>query len=99
MHPTGLITALATPFDEAGALDLGAWRRLLEWQLAAGVEGVVVAGSTGEAAMLADEEYDVLLRTAVQVVAGRYREDLCLAAGEGIEAGGTPPSPVEPRYE
>ena len=71
MHPTGLITALATPFDEAGALDLGAWRRLLEWQLAAGVEGVVVAGSTGEAAMLADEEYDVLLRTAVQVVAGR----------------------------
>ena len=71
LHPTGLITALATPFDEAGALDLGAWRRLLEWQLAAGAEGVVVAGSTGEAAMLADEEYDVLLRTAVQVVAGR----------------------------
>ncbi|KAF1692478.1 4-hydroxy-tetrahydrodipicolinate synthase [Pseudoxanthomonas koreensis] len=71
MHPTGLITALATPFDEAGALDLGAWRRLLEWQLAAGVEGVVVAGSTGEASMLADDEYDTLLRTAVQAVAGR----------------------------
>ncbi len=71
LHPTGLITALATPFDEAGALDLGAWRRLLEWQLAAGVEGVVVAGSTGEASMLADDEYDLLLRTAVQVVAGR----------------------------
>jgi 4-hydroxy-tetrahydrodipicolinate synthase len=71
LHPTGLITALATPFDEAGALDLGAWRRLLEWQLAAGVEGVVVAGSTGEASMLADDEYDTLLRTAVQVVAGR----------------------------
>ena len=51
MHPTGLITALATPFDEAGALDLGAWRRLLEWQLAAGVEGVVVAnGLAGEEA-------------------------------------------------
>ena len=32
----------------------------------------------------------------VQVVAGRYREDLCLAAGEAIEAGGTPPSPVDP---
>jgi amidase len=32
----------------------------------------------------------------VQVVSGRYREDLCLAAGEAIEAGGTPPSPIGP---
>jgi amidase len=32
----------------------------------------------------------------VQVVAGRYREDLCLLAGEAIEAGGTPPMPVDP---
>jgi amidase len=32
----------------------------------------------------------------VQLVAGRYREDLCLAAGEAIEAGGVPPSPIDP---
>ena len=32
----------------------------------------------------------------VQLVAGRYREDLCLAAGEAIEAGGVPSSPVDP---
>jgi amidase len=32
----------------------------------------------------------------VQVVSGRFREDLCLAAGEAIEAGGTPPSPIDP---
>jgi amidase len=32
----------------------------------------------------------------VHVVAGRYREDLCLLAGEAIEAGGTPPSPIDP---
>jgi amidase len=32
----------------------------------------------------------------VQIVAGRYREDLCLAAGEAIEAGGTPSTPVDP---
>ena len=32
----------------------------------------------------------------VQVVSGRYREDLCLLAGEAIEAGGTPASPVDP---
>ncbi|AUC98741.1 amidase [Bradyrhizobium sp. SK17] len=32
----------------------------------------------------------------VQLVAARYREDLCLAAGEAIEAGGTPSSPIDP---
>ncbi len=33
----------------------------------------------------------------VQIVAGRFREDLCLLAGEAIEAGGTPISPIDPR--
>ncbi len=32
----------------------------------------------------------------VQMVGGRYREDVLLAAGEAIEAGGTPPAPVDP---
>jgi amidase len=32
----------------------------------------------------------------VQLVSGRYREDLCLAAGESIEAGGTPSAPIDP---
>jgi len=32
----------------------------------------------------------------VQVVAGRFREDLCLLEGEAIEAGGVPPSPIDP---
>jgi amidase len=32
----------------------------------------------------------------VQIVSGRFREDLCLAAGEAIEVGGTPPSPIDP---
>ena len=32
----------------------------------------------------------------VQLVGGRYREDILLAAAEAIEAGGTPPSPVDP---
>ena len=35
----------------------------------------------------------------VQLVAGRYREDLLLLAGEAIEAGGTPPSPIDPMQE
>ena len=32
----------------------------------------------------------------VQIVSGRYREDLCLLAGDAIEAGGVPPSPIDP---
>jgi len=68
---SGSITALATPFTAAGEIDLPAWQRLLQGQLDAGIHGVVVAGSTGEAAALYDPEYDALLRTAVEQVGGR----------------------------
>ena len=80
MRPTGSITALATPFDASGELDLDDWRRLLESQLQAGTQALVVAGSTGEAAALLDAEYDVLLRCAVEVVAGRVP----VIAGTGL---------------
>lgn len=71
MRLSGSITALATPFSVAGELDLDAWRRLLQLQLDGGTQAVVVAGSTGEAAALYEAEYDALLRTAVEMVAGR----------------------------
>ena len=80
MYLSGSITALATPFTAAGELDLDAWRRLLQRQLDGGTQGVVVAGSTGEAAALADAEYDTLLRTAVELVAGR----IPVLAGTGL---------------
>jgi 4-hydroxy-tetrahydrodipicolinate synthase len=68
---TGSITALATPFTASGELDLDAWLRLLDDQLACGTQAVVVAGSTGEAAALFDIEYSALLRSAVEHIAGR----------------------------
>ena len=68
---SGSITALATPFTADGDLDLDAWRRLLAQQLQGGTQGIVVAGSTGEAAALSDDEYETLLRIAVEAVAGR----------------------------
>jgi len=77
---SGLITALATPFQADGALDSDAWQRLLALQLKAGVQGVVVAGSTGEASTLTDEEYDGLLRSAVSVLGGR----MPVLAGTGL---------------
>ena len=71
MRLSGSITALATPFTVAGELDLDAWQRLLQQQLDGGTQAVVVAGSTGEAASLYGGEFDALLRTAVEFVAGR----------------------------
>ena len=68
---SGSITALATPFTATGELDLDAWRRLLAQQLQGGTQGIVVAGSTGEAAALTDAEYDTLLNIAAETVAGR----------------------------
>lgn len=80
MRIIGSITALATPFTADGALDVEAWRRLLQRQLDGGTQAVVVAGSTGEAAALTDDEYDTLLGTAVDVVAGR----IPVLAGTGL---------------
>jgi 4-hydroxy-tetrahydrodipicolinate synthase len=77
---SGSITALATPFTAAGELDLDAWRRLLQLQLDGGTQAVVVAGSTGEAAALYDIEYDTLLRSAVELIAGR----IPVLAGTGL---------------
>lgn len=80
MRLSGSITALATPFTVAGEIDLDAWRRLLQAQLEGGTQALVVAGSTGEAAALYDVEYDAILRTAVEFVAGRVP----VLAGTGL---------------
>ena len=79
---SGSITALATPFDADGALDRGAWKRLVESQIAAGTQGLVVAGSTGEAAALDDAEYEWLVTSAIAVSAGRVP----VLAGSGMSA-------------
>ncbi|MDQ3230162.1 MAG: 4-hydroxy-tetrahydrodipicolinate synthase [Pseudomonadota bacterium] len=77
---SGSITALATPFNTTGEVDFEVWQRLLVRQLEGGTQGVVVAGSTGEAAALYDEEYDAILRTAVEAIAGR----IPVLAGTGL---------------
>src|SRR5688572_22742255 len=71
LHLHGSITALATPFTVAGEPDFDAWARLIDRQIAGGSRGIVVAGSTGEAATLLDGEYTALLRAAVDRGRGR----------------------------
>ena len=67
----GSICALATPFDGDGALDLAAFARLVDFQLTGGTQGLVVAGSTGEAHALDAAELDLLVTQARTVVRGR----------------------------
>ncbi len=71
MEIAGSLCAIATPFDADGALDFAAFERLLDHQLAGGTQGVVVAGSTGEAHMLDEREYERLLAFAVAHIARR----------------------------
>ncbi len=64
----GVLTAMATPFDEEGRVDEAAARQLAAHLVEHGSHGVVVAGSTGEAATLDDAEHISLLRAIVAEV-------------------------------
>jgi 4-hydroxy-tetrahydrodipicolinate synthase len=79
MQISGLHTAVITPFHANGDVDVDAMRRILDIQLAGGVDGVVVTGSTGEAATLSLAEREQLWRIAVEHCAGR----ITVTAGVG----------------
>jgi len=64
----GVITAMATPFDESGAVDTDAARRLAGHLLEHGSTGLVIAGTTGECPTLTDEEEILLLRAVREEV-------------------------------
>ncbi|RIL11037.1 MAG: 4-hydroxy-tetrahydrodipicolinate synthase [Proteobacteria bacterium] len=68
----GTFSAIVTPFSADGlALDLKSLEKLLEFQLEAGVDGIVACGSTGEAATLSDVEYEQVLKHTAKIVAKR----------------------------
>jgi len=67
----GALTALVTPFDEQGRIDVPALERLVRWQVDAGIDGLVPCGTTGEGATLRPEEHAQVIETVVRVAAGR----------------------------
>jgi 4-hydroxy-tetrahydrodipicolinate synthase len=75
----GVLTAMATPFDENGGVDEGAARRLSAHLVEHGSHGVVVAGSTGESPTLTDEEQISLLSAVLDEVGG----DATVVCGTG----------------
>lgn len=67
----GIIPPLCTPFHDDFTVDTVSLRRSIDFQLAAGVHGVFVLGSSSEVAFLPDAQRRVVLQTAVDAVAGR----------------------------
>jgi 4-hydroxy-tetrahydrodipicolinate synthase len=64
----GVIPILATPFLPDEALDLESWRRMLEFTIELGVDGVTILGVLGESNRLTDRERETLIQNAVLVV-------------------------------
>jgi len=67
----GSLVAIVTPMSEDGALDLDALRRLIDWHLAEGTDGICIVGTTGESPTVSFDEHCLLIRTAVEQAAGR----------------------------
>lgn len=78
----GTYTALITPFDEHGEIDRLSFRDILKEQIASGVEGVVIAGTTGESPTLSHKEQIELIGYAVDIVHGETK----VIAGTGSNA-------------
>lgn len=70
----GVYTAIITPFQNEGrSVDYGAYRELIERQVAAGVSGIVPCGTTGESPTLSHAEHRELVRKTVELAAGRTK--------------------------
>jgi 4-hydroxy-tetrahydrodipicolinate synthase len=66
----GYFTALVTPFRD-GKVDERAYRELIEWQIAEGINGVVPCGTTGESPTLSHEEHRRVVELCIETVRGR----------------------------
>jgi 4-hydroxy-tetrahydrodipicolinate synthase len=66
----GTFTALVTPFRD-GTIDVPAFEKLIESQIAAGITGVVAVGTTGESPTLSHDEREQVIRLAIEIAQGR----------------------------
>lgn len=66
----GAATAIVTPMDKNG-VNFEQYGKLIDWQLAEGINAIVAAGTTGEASTLTDEEHREVIKFTVERVNGR----------------------------
>lgn len=67
----GVFTALVTPFDTKQRVDLSGLRQNIRHQIAEGVDGIAVLGTTGESPTLSQEEKRVIITTAIEEAKGK----------------------------
>ena len=75
----GSLVALATPFDSNNRVDYASLKGLIEFHISEGTDGLVIAGTTGEAATMSRDEHTELVARSMQFVDGR----LPVIAGTG----------------
>jgi 4-hydroxy-tetrahydrodipicolinate synthase len=67
----GAFTALITPMTESGGIDYEGFRRLIQFQITQGIDGIVPLGTTGENSTLDEDEEDKLIEIAVKEAGGK----------------------------
>jgi 4-hydroxy-tetrahydrodipicolinate synthase len=82
----GVFPALTTKFTADDQLDLPLFEKNLEEQLDAGVNGVILGGTLGEASVLSTDEKEILVKFAIQKVAGKVPVIINIAEGSTREA-------------
>ena len=70
-HIRGSLVALVTPMHEDGSLDLSGLRKLVDWHINEGTDGIVIVGTTGESPTVSFDEHCELIRITVEQAAGR----------------------------
>ena len=75
----GSLVAIVTPMHADGSLDLPALRKLIDWHIAEGTDGIVIVGTSGESPTVSVEEHCELIRLTVEHTAGR----IPIIAGSG----------------
>jgi len=85
MEIGGALTALVTPFKN-GKVDEESYRKLIEWQITEGINGVVPCGTTGESATLSHAEHQEVIRICIDQVKGRVPVVAGAGSNNTIEA-------------
>ncbi len=67
----GSLVAIVTPMQEEGSLDLPALKRLLDWHVEQGTDGIVIVGTTGESPTVDHDEHRLLIKTTIDHIARR----------------------------
>ena len=76
---SGSIVALVTPMDENGLVDFNALKKLVDWHVKEGTNGIVAVGTTGESATLEIDEHLEVVKSVVEYADGR----IPIIAGSG----------------